>query len=771
MPRPHANALHRLATLYLLVAAPACSSSTQGSGTAGDFEEKDLDGVIARTEQALTNARGTERARLDERLRYLRGRGAAAAVEAGERALSDRDLASAEAAFQRGIAYLPDDYHARQGLTKVQQIREKAHKAITTARSDLQRLGNQPYTPEQRNAWTALTLNLEWLGLWERDLPDAAALRQQALPVVVGYYVGDAKALVAAGKPDEAMIALQKALKWSPNHPGAAELLAELQASSDSSSIVKRAQQMVQDGRYADAVTVYQQALERAPNVAALNEGLRNAKGNWVAALLQQAKEADRAGQLGLAVAALAQSRGVGGTDDTAVADEVQRLSLDVDTRAVQRIYPQFQAAVQQGCNAAALVYGRVILTLLTDYKDVAKRMQKLEPAVAARLEYRVALPPPQVPPGSVAALSPAVAAALQVRLRATGLDKKKVVLVGKGQKADAVLKVAIGEFGIVRRQEQEDRSKPFLDRVEVVDNADWPAAQGRQTAALGELNAALDKLRPVLADVNAAESSLHVMQEQVLQIRTKVADEDTAFYKGKASPCRDGTLNCAETRGHTRWKANIDFYDAQIAKENAKLVRLGPELRRLQQAVDEAQKTFDAAQQLATETPQRQPKEVWQTHAYQVTRHFLDMHGKLEAVLEAGKARTTAGQQQLAEQRSDFSSATVMVKGQVLEPQHASELPDDASVTADVSGRLLDAALPPILSLLGRHAERHYQAAQSAKSDLERVHHLALAAMSLDALPIQLHADAVQRLAELTGYRADSGIVVFENVVPASKK
>jgi hypothetical protein len=333
------------------------------------------------------------------------------------------------------------------------------------------------------------------------------------------------------------------------------------------------------------------------------------------------------------------------------------------------------------------------------------------------------------------------------------------------------VIKVAVADFGIVRRHEQEDRSKPYLDRVEVVDNAEWPAAQGRQTAALGELNAALDKLRPVLADVNAAEASLHVMQEQVLQIRKKVADEDAAYYKGKASPCPDGTLSCGETRGHQRWRANVEFYDTQIAKENAKLVRLGPELRRLQQAVDMAQKTFDAAQQVAAETPQRQPKEIWQTHTYQVTRHLLDVHGKLEAALEAGKARTTAGQQQLAEQRSDFSSATVMVKGQVLEPQHASELPEDASVTADVVGRLLDAALPPILALLARHAERHHQAAQMAKTDLERVHHLALAALSLDALPIQLHADAVQRLADMTGYRADSGIVVFENVVPATKK
>ena len=767
------NARFRVMTAALAAAVAlafvlsGCSSPHVVGAAEPGSDDTDIDVAIQATESALKGARrADDRVRLERRLRELRDRGASQHVAHGDAAFAERDLLRADAAYRRAATYAPDDHRVQQGFAKVAQIRTRAIKAVADAREALQRWTGTPYRDDNRAAWNNLAVNLDWLGQWERDVPEAAALRSDGIPHVASFFVWDAQVQAAAGAMDGAIVTLHKALKWAPQHAEAVRLLTDWQSTADAGSVLRQSQQLAAERRFDDALALLRRALERSPGTEAIRQAERELRKLLVTDRIEAAEQADRAGQLGAAVAALAQARAVG-TDDTALAATLQKRSLDIDLRAVKRIHPLFQTAVAKRLDGAALVFGRAILALLTDYKDVGKRMQAIEANLPQRLVYKVEVVVGTTPRQGPAGVGAAASVGLQRALGTAGVAQRHVSIVARGGKPDSTLRIDVPSFSLLRRSEPEERSKPYLDRVDVVDNPDWPQAQGRQTTALAELNGALDKLRPVLDDVNKAEANLHLMQEQLLQIRRRIADEDAAWYKTRPSPCKDGTLTCRETRAHQRWLANLDYYVGGIEKENSKLLRIGPQLRQLQQAVDELQKAFDAAQKVASDTPRRQPHEVWKTHGYQVMRHTLAIEARVDLILGVG-ATQRIGRADRTETRADFSTETVMVNGQVLEPQKANELPDDASVTAELLGALAAQALPAIVDGLLHHAQRHVAAAQAARSDVERVHHLVMAALSPAALTVAAHAEALQRLADLTGWRADSGVFEFERAIPA---
>ncbi|MSP92093.1 MAG: hypothetical protein EXR79_09885 [Myxococcales bacterium] len=751
----------------LALALDGCGATQSVGISEVGVDDGDLDVAIVRTEAALKSTRrADERARLERRLRELRDRGVSEHVLQGDTAFAGRDLLRAEAAYRHAATYVPDDYRVQQGFAKVTQVRARASKAVVDAREALTRWVGTPYRDDNRGAWSNLAVNLDWLGQWERDVPEAASLRQEGTPHVAAFFVWDAQVQAAAGAMDGAIVTLHKALKWAPQHPDAVRLLADWQTTADAATVLKQAQQFVAELRFEDALSLLRRTLERNPGAEAIRLAELDVRKRFVTDRMDAAQVADRAGQLGAAVAALAQARAVG-TEDADLALALQKRSLDVDLRAAKRIYPQFQAALSRRLDGAALVFGRTILALLTDYKDVGKRMQAIEAALPQRLVYRVEVVLGTTPKAAPPELGAIVVAAVRRALETAGAAQHLVVVVPRGAKPDTTLRVDVPVFSLTWRSDPEERSKSYLDRVDVVDNPDWPTTQGRQTSALAGLNAALDKLRPILDEVNTAEANLHLMQEQLLQIRSRITDEDATWYKTRPSPCKDSSLSCRETRANQRWQANIDYYVTGIERENAKLLRLGPELRRLQQAVDETQKVFDAAQKAAADTPRRQPHEVWKAHGYQVMRHTLAAEARLEFRIGTGATQTFAPAE-LKETRTDFSTETVMVNGQVLEPQKGNDLPDDASATAELVRTLAAQGLPAVADRLMSHAQRHVDAARTAKTDVERVHHLVMAALSSAALSVAAHAEAVQRLADLTGWRADSGALEFERAVPA---
>lgn len=762
--------VQRLTALLLAAGlTTACLGPQYARRAEQQQSEGDVDGAVATLREAVERTPPGPQADLyQRRLNEAIQRALQVHLGAAAEALAHFALATAEREYALAAGYDPHHPEVAAGKARAAEVRTRGAQAIAKVRQLLDELATGEPKLEDRARWHQVIAELRWLHGWSKDFPEAKELRTRAQGPVRAFLLAEARQLRAVEELEAAGAVARMALEWEPNDAEAKAILDEISGLSDVEAQAKAAAQHLAEGRHEQAVAAYRAAFERNPQSYAARQGLAEAQRQWAQELLKEAREAWKAGRAGAAMQAIGKVRGLQ-VEDPALQAEIAKTARDVFAKARAVLLPRAVQAQGRGWHGAALLYLRTLQALLGEDKDVARLLAKVEPALQAQLAYRLELPPVTLAKGVPAGAATALQSALVRQLEAAGLAQRRVAAVtGKAARnSDGVLAVTLTELDIQRRQEQEARTKDFLDHVDIVDNPAWGEAQGRMATALTALNSASDALRPVVDEVNKAEASLHRLQEQLAEIRKKIKEEDAEHYAGKPSPCKDGGLACPETRGHQRWKQNVEFYETRIVKENDKLAKAGPELRRLQGKVDEAQRAFDEAQKVATETPRRIPREVWLPHAYEVTRHHLKWTAKLRVAWREGPGRgragwteRAAGEQALTDTRTDHSTGNVIVKGQVLEPLHESVLPDDASLTVDVAGRLVEGALAPVLDGLYRHAERFLRSAEVAKSDLERVHWLMLAALSKEALPAEQRAAAAGKVFEIAGWHPDTGAV-----------
>lgn len=759
--------LRRAAILALLTAACSAGQTADSSVAASEL---DIDAEVISLEQDLALAgQGPDAAAIRERLNAVRDRAVVMHVDAGYRALRNQELAHAESELKPAQRMAPEDARVLALRDDIANARLHVTTMVANSRGRLQKLAGLEHQARDRGEWLALLADLDELALWTQAFPDTLHLREEARGPATTWLLAEARSLLQAKQLEAGKAMLARAAELSPGAPAVLQMQAELSAANAEVS-TKQADALQAEGKFEPAMTAYQQILQRQPANAAALDGLAATRRQFVGALLQEAREHQKGGRLDLATTSVNQALAVAAPDEKLTA-AARSLSVEVNARLIAPLYARFQAASTKRLDGAALLYGQEILALVGDWKDVGKRVAKLTPIVKGLAAYRLGLAPTKLAKGAPAGMAAALQSAVQERM-AKGLGPTvTVVPKAKAGATHGMLAIDVQELTVKRQVTPEARIKQYLDHTEIVDNPAYFEAKGRQSATLTALNVAMDALRPVQDLINETGRALHQTGQQFAEIERKIAGEDTAWYASRPSPCPDGKLTCALTRGHQRWSANIDYYHKAIAKSEGVLRDLEPERVKLQSVVDDKQRSFDEAQKATTETPMRIPSEVWQPLEYTVHRHQLDVTAQLALTWREPGGQPVAGTATLQESNSDVATERVEIKAQVLEPQKASELPGDVTLLAAIAGRLLDTALPPVVQALAHHGERFVRQAGNAKDDLQRVHWLMLAAVAGPALGAEVRAQVLQQLVDLTGWHADTSRIDTEKLPKPAEK
>ncbi len=798
----------------LAVACTSCGASqTQvvGVDAAGLARTGDWDGAVAAYRAELDaapsdDARATIRQKLDEATAHAVGQH----VDAGHQALAAHDLAGAEAQYQKAGAMRADDPRVVAGNAATSDVRARGTQAVATARKRLTTLSDHAQTLADRPEWAALIKDLEWLSQWPRDFPDGATLWREARTPVAAFLVLDAKDLVKAGKPMDAEARAQKALAWSPGQPDAFALIESLRAANDFQQRVVLADADLQAGRLEQALTAFEALVKLPQPPPEAVTGLRETKKRLVADLLLRAKD-QRGGKNWAMAMRLAGRAKAMAAEDTSLNAEVSRVYIEAHEKLVSTWQKPMTLALKKKLPAAALLYANMILSVSPTDKDARKVRAKWAGKVAALAATHLEIvaggssdesakkkkarkqknPEPVAVAPSMPGLNEALISGVRRGLAAAGLDRAGIAIVsGKKAKAEAKLVLNVTSAKLERTSAPEARSKNYLDHVEIVENPAWADAQARQSSALLALNVALQEVRPVQEALNEGERELYNQQQQLGEIRKKITEEDTAYYATQPTPCPDGSLNCDGTRGKVRWRANVDYYEKQLQRQQAHVAELGPKRVKLQAAVDEKQAAYDAAQKVALDTPKRAPKEMWQPYEYQVEHQTYVAQAALSAKLEVapasggkkphGKKKKAAGAPPFGASSSwqqsgeDFATGVIQIKGQVLEPNHPSALPSDVTVVNQVADKLLAPVVPAVVAEIGAHGERFVKAAAATKENLAKVDQLALAWLTSPGLPPTVQEQVRDQLAILTAWlpqlgRLDAGAIAYDKL-PAIK-
>lgn len=773
----------RLAVWTAMLAMCACMTPVQVRQGDELAAKGDVDGAVKAYQEAIAQAGPTSDVEaLQERLRAAVERAVTVHLGVAEAALNSHDLGAAESEVQAAAGMAADELRVTAMQARTGSIRRQGGDAVTNCRTRLQRLSAEPVQAENIAEWQGLLKDLEWLRDWSQAFPEGVTLLRDSAAPIAAYLVGEARQQLALEQPQAAQALVKKALVWVPQDPGALAVQGELDAAAAVLQVVQYGNTLIGEQRFEEATQAFGRALKSSPGLAAARLGLADARRQWLLAILASYAQSDKNGPIAPLLNILDQARSVAAGDAAAQA-HVDQVGAPVYARIVPPLRAKLEAAIKQKLAGAVVVYARLILSLQPDDKQALTALERFEPTAQARVDFRVAVPLPQaskaIPSATVAAVQQRLTARLHgswaaarhvdayVPLSKKELRRKKI----KALDADATLSTDLANLSIERHDTVEHRFKPYIDHTDIVPNPEWSQAQGRQSSALTRLNVATDALRPAQAEVNRAEASLHQLQDQLAEIQKQLKEEDEAFYKGKPSPCPDAKLTCDETRGHKRWSANVAYYQRGIQRETDILLKQNPMLQKQTALVDEAQKAFDTAQKVAAETPRNVPKEIKYDHPYEVTRHDIDLRGRVSLNLGSGNVSKAVGDASVGDALSDYSNDLTEIKGQVLEAQKANTLPDDPTLQAQVIDKLLDGALPPILDVLQRHGERLTQAASKARTELERASALMLVALAGEAVPAPARETALRQLLELTGWDAAAGIAVLERLQPPAAK
>lgn len=690
-------------------------------------------------------------------------------LDRAQRALRDRDLGTAEAELVLAASYDAQDSRVLELRGRAAEIRARCTLALGQARGLLQRLEGQSFRVEQQAMWQQLIEALQLLGEWPQDFVDGAKLRARAAPALAAWKAGEGRAAWQRGDAAAAQALLAEAERWQPDHPEVAALRDLVAQQGKRLQARAAVQARLAAGDFPGALAEADRSLASHgadAELSALRDRAANGTAEQQLAAARTARQAGNPVQAAAALAGARQARPV----DPKLLKAVDAEAAALKKAVLATLNGQIAAAKAKGWTGAAWLKSLALQAVLGADPKRAAAMAKLSADLDAASGYRLGVavaPLPAataklLPPGLVAALQAATVAAWN-RALAPLLQGSLGLRVG-GAAADGAVELGWAQLAVTRSQVEQARQKNYLDRTEMIHNAKWDEAQSALSAALARLNAANDELRPVIDEVNAAEAKLYQLQNQLQEVKAKVDDENRAYYESRPSPCPDGKLGCPQTHAALRWKSNLDYYAKRIAEENAKLERLAPRYAQLQANADAAKKAHDAAAQLAEQTPEKAPREVWLPYDYAVTVHTLKVVAQLQIKWLQGKGKAAAARYQaspgLDEVRQDHSCANVIVKGQLLEPQHASALPEDPTLAVELAERVLVPALAPLLDGLRHHAERWLVLADAAQDDNQRLHYLMLAWRGRAALKPDSVALVRERLKLHAGYDPEAGTI-----------
>ncbi len=751
--------------------AASCSAPVREAAPAASQVGEDPDEKVRTLRRAAaTAAPGPEADLIQAQLGEALQQAVLFHLDRAQRQLREHDLTGAESELVLAASYDPQDPRVLDLKGRAAEVRGRCTLALGQVRGLLQRLEGQSYRPEQKAMWQQLADALGVLADWPIDFAEGPRLRARAAPGLAAWKALEARQLWQTGDVGAAEALLAEAERWQRDHPDVVAVREHMAQQGKVTQVRAAVAAQLQKGDHAGALRAADEALKTYPGDAQLLTSRAKAASSVAEELVAAARSARQAGNPVQAAAALANARQAGATEPKLVK------AIDAEALALKKVVlgtltRQIAVAKGKGWVGAAWVKALALKAILGADPKRDAAMLKLEAAMDAASGYRLAVATAPLagpmakalPPGLVSALNAATAAVVSRELASVADPQLRVALV-KGGAADGRLEVSWANLAVVRSQVDELRKKNYLDRTDMVHNLKWDEAQSAQSGALARLNAATDEMRPVLDDVNGAEAKLFQLQNQLQEVRRKIEDENRAYYTGRASPCPDGKLNCAQTHAAQRWKSNVDYYEKRIAEENAKLESLAPKLARLQATADATKKAHDAAAAVAEQTPEKTPNEVWLPYEYSVTVFTLKIAAMLQLRWTQGQGKEALVHLQnspaLDEVRQDHSCANVIVKGQLLEPQHASGLPEDPTLAVELANRITRPALEPVLAGLRVHAQRWVARSEAAATDDEKLHFLMLAWRARAALQPQQLAVVKERLLVLAGLDASASTI-----------
>ncbi len=761
-----------------LATAAACAGPVVSPSEVTPADDESADTKVTRLKKLLAEQPNSPLAA--QWREELQAAGAAAQlthVDAANRHMNAHDLASAEAELALAANYSVTDTRYLAAKGRVAELRGRCAMLQGQIRGLLMRLEGKPYASADAPLYAQLLDSLEFLLGWQKDYPGVIELRDRAAPLLAGYKAAEARAEWEAGNADAAQARLAEAERWKADHPAVVAARKEQQQHGALAAERAAVRDLLAAGNHTAALARADQALVSHGGDSELVGMRRKAARVVIDGQLAAAVTDLGAGQWAEAAQKVAQARFIAGTDP-----ELQK-GLEVAVPGLQKpmtaaLAKRAASAQSKGWSGSAWWYGQVLAAVLgADAKrdaGQAKLLGNLSEAARFHVTTRALALDKPVAAALAADLPAAVvqqsAAAMAKRLLDLG-PVAATVNTGKSKQVDGLLQLQWPKLSIERTQAQQKRTKEFLDHTELVDNPEWALAQSKMSAELAKLNAATDEARPLRDTANVAESKLFQLQGQFADVKRKIAEEDKATYANTPSPCADGKLECPQTKAHLRWRANLEYYERRIAEESAKLAVLAPKLRAAQEVEEAAQKRYDAARDIAEKTSRKIPNPVYLPYSYEVTQHRVKIAAQIKLGLTAGTGKTGKPLAEAApgidEVLEDFASDTVMIKGQVLEPQHVPTLPDDASLTTGLVHRLVEPAMQPVLDALSRHAGRFVAKADAAKTPDEQGHWLALAWLSRAALGEPERQQVVAKLAAIYGYDPATGALKLSVLVP----
>ncbi|MSQ83759.1 MAG: hypothetical protein EXR77_12885 [Myxococcales bacterium] len=697
-------------------------------------------------------------------------------ADQAEMALAGHNLGEAESEIIAAASYDPSDASVVDLRGRAAEVRSKCTLSLGQVRGLIGRLKDSPPRTPDAALWQELSEALTTLAPWSSEFAEVTTLRAVAAPMLANWLAFLGGAAFDAGDSATAEKFLQAATAWHGNHASVIALRARLDSVGQVGVARAKVKAAVDAKQFELAVQLADEALQTFKEDAELRALRQTAATAAALAYVDAAKAALKAGAIAQTAAAVAAARQVA-KDDTALGKVLDGIVKEFSKKVEKSLGGQAAADQSRGLGGAAYIKWLALRAVLgADAKRDAK-IAKLDAELTLASRYLIGL---QVAPLAKnqtkelpAAMPGQVANASQLTVRAALQGPElagfgaAVLATGAG---DATVNLAWPTWSVVRRREQETRVKDYLDHTETIHNVAWDAAISSQTSAMARMNAANDELRPVLGEVNAAEGKLNDLQVQTAEINKKIASDDEQYYKERPKPCPDGTAQCPQSWANKRWKTNLDYYLKRIDEENKKLEALVPKLNRLQAAADAGIKAYDVAVDAAERTPRKIPKEVWLPYSYEVTKNMLAVKVRGEFVVREGNAKTAAVLSQLTpaldEVRQDYTTTTVIVKGQVLESKHDSKLPEDVTLTAELVHRTLTPALAALREAIGRHGERWIIKSELAKTEGERVHYLMLAWRARGALTSDRRTIVAQRLRDNAGYDAHASTVDVSRLV-----
>lgn len=709
-----------------------CGALLACSAAASDRPEPPLsddpEARVVEWERRLAHAEpGADTADGQAQAEAARQAAAAWRAQLGLEQLQRRALAGAQRELEAAARWAPTHPAVAQLRATIHETRQTLAGRSGSLRTRLLQWAGQPYRGEDRSAWLALIDDFEALQPWSSTSAELEHTCAEARRPLAVWLAAEAAAEAAAGRSERAAWAVAKslALGLEPTAPAAAmaPLGSKPAARPTPAASTPAASLPVTTAPRMDAT-----AVASAPPKTPPRPVKAPAAKTGVAA--PAAKTAAAASQPGAAKA-------TSGAPAHALDKACTARRMDAERRQLP---------------GAAWFWQHVLDKRAGDTAAAQAQAQRLA-AMAATVPRPVVLPPVAVvrtaPAGAAAVFSQAMLARLA--------ENRWAVPVARGQTAEGELRLVVEQFDIERSSRSESRRKPYVDRTELADNPAHAEAVGRQAMTLSALNGALDQIREVQSTCNDAMRTLQQSREQLAEILRTIAVEDAAWYKTRPSPCRDGKLDCDETRGRQQWSQNLTFYRQAITQGEALVRELEPKQARLQAVVDERQMAYDEAQKALAEVPTRVRREVVQQFDYQVAQRTLQVALRAKLVWRPRSGAPVVHEVKLGDVQSCQVNERVETRGQLLEEAFTDVLPSDGALALAWAPRLLDALAPSLQAVLATAADRFLSRLEQLKDPQLRLDALVRTVQAGDAASAAARQRALVELRDWAGWDVDS--------------